>query len=112
MSLARGKYEEPPKPTVRAKTVEVVNKLGRVISKTARSGPLDFIAVFCFTITAVGELIGSSYGMSWYIILSILLILLFLKETNLFNKEEHGKHQRQNLSESDRNIRDNGEARS
>lgn len=90
MSLAKGKYEAPPKPTVKAKSVEVVKKMGRVISKTARSGPLDFIAIFCFITTAIGELIGSEYGMAWYLILSILLILLFIKETNLFNKE--GKH--------------------
>ena len=88
MSLARGKFEPPKQPTVKARTAEVVNKLGKGISKVAKSGSLDFIAVFCFITTAIGELIGREYGMDWYVILFILLIILFIKEANLINKKE------------------------
>ena len=111
MSLARGKFEESPKPTVKMKTVEVVNKLGKGISKIAKSGPLDFIGVFCFITTATGELIGREYGTKWYILLWTLLILLFTKETNLFNKENGGL-KRENLQQDPADSGDNSQARS
>lgn len=88
MSLARGKFEQPKQPTTKAKTVEVINKFGRNIQKVAKSGSLDFIAMFCFITTAIGELIGREYGTDWYVILFILLITLFIKEIKLINKKE------------------------
>lgn len=110
MSLARGKYEPPKQPTTKAKTVEVVNKLGRGISRIAKSGPLDFIAVFCFITTAIGELIGREYGIDWYVILFILLIILFIKEANLLTKE-NGEPKRKNLQQDSADRGDNSQAR-
>ena len=109
MSLARGKFEQPKQPTVKAKTVEVVNKLGRGISKVAKSGPLDFIAVFCFITTAIGELIGREYGVDWYVILFILLIILFIKEANLLTKENGGP-KRENLQQDSANCGEHRQA--
>ena len=111
MSLAKGKYEQPKQPTVKTKTVEVVNKLGKGISRVARSGPLDFIGVFCFITTAIGELIGREYGMDWYVILFILLIILFIKESNLLTKENGGL-KRKNLQQNPADSGDNSQTRS
>ena len=111
MSLAKGKYEPPKQPTVKTKTVEVVNKLGRGISKVAKSGPLDFIAVFCFITTGIGELIGRKCSGEWYAILFILLIILFIKEANLLTKENGGP-KRKNLQQDSADRGDNSQARS
>lgn len=59
--------------------VNVRQTFGRLV-KAIPGKPIDFITIFCYITTALGELFGRDFGWKWYGTILLLLAVFVAKE--------------------------------
>jgi len=76
-------------------SLPIVN-VKHIISKTLKSvagKPLELILIFSVITTAIGELFGRDYGMKWYTLIGVILLIYVVKDIidPMLKKEIKGK---------------------
>lgn len=76
-------YNQNKQTSLKRETSLAVINVRQAIGKLFKAIPgntIDFILIFCYITTALGELFGRKYGFCWYSLLIILLAVFLVKE--------------------------------
>lgn len=90
MSISRNNNpakQEGIKREARMPIINVKNAVSKAL-KALSGKALELILVFSFLSTAIGELFGRAYGLKWYILLFIILVVYILERIFIIKPEE------------------------
>lgn len=87
MAISRGESNFEKRPTLQKQAVETVfngnagwaRRTLREMAKEISGKSLEFIFVFSFITTAIGELFGRDYSNRWYGLIVLILIAFLVK---------------------------------